>query len=90
MFAKGDVINGDQYGVLVENHAVPVRVDVSNVSGAGDTLVGVLLNELSINPSCLDIDDISRRKNCLDRAQLGAKLSIEDTETISKKLRHLP
>lgn len=90
-FSKGEIIDGHKYGLLIEHHMIPDgEVTASNVTGAGDTFVGVLLNEISSNELALDARHPLIKKQCLQRAQLGAKITIEDTETISSKLKDLP
>lgn len=87
--SKGLLINGLQTGVLFEHYKVPVKdVKIENVTGAGDTFIGVLLNEF-----CSD-DDLfkhhgEQKFKSLNRAQLGSKLTIEDKDTISRKLTKL-
>ncbi|CAH02105.1 pseudouridine-5'-phosphate glycosidase/carbohydrate kinase family protein [Kluyveromyces lactis] len=91
MYCTGEHVGGQQQGVLVEHHAVPAgNTTVTSVTGAGDTLVGILLNEISIDPEFLELKDPARRKHRLDRAQYGARITLEDKETISKNLKELP
>lgn len=90
-YSEGDVVNDITYGVLMEYHGIPDKnVTVKNVTGAGDVFAGVLLNQLTMDNTALEIQIPSLKKKSLDRAQKGAKITIEDNRTISLDLKNLP
>lgn len=89
ILTKGSTLNGSQVGILFEHFEIPEKnVSVINVTGAGDTLVGVLLNELCVHGDIF-IGDGDAKYRSLKRAQLGAKLTVEDESNVSKQLGHL-
>ncbi|KAH3900060.1 uncharacterized protein SCODWIG_01698 [Saccharomycodes ludwigii] len=81
-------------GALIEYYDIPKDnknpIQVKNVTGAGDTFLGVLLNEIVSKSQYMNTDifeDPIQRKDSLMKAQKGAILSIEYEGTISEKLK---
>ncbi|SCU78857.1 LADA_0A08130g1_1 [Lachancea dasiensis] len=86
---KGLSLKGKSVGMMFEHYEVPLKsVCVKNVSGAGDTLLGVLSNEICHQGDIFN-KTASIRRACMDRAQSGARLSVEDYGTVSIKLKEL-
>ncbi|KAM3164037.1 PfkB domain-containing protein [Lachancea thermotolerans] len=87
--AEGLQVNGKKRGVLFEHYEVPEKSVVKNVTGAGDTLLGVLSNEICFKGDIFDAEPLQRYE-CTRRAQLGAKLTVEDCGAVSENLVRLP
>ncbi|ODQ66674.1 hypothetical protein NADFUDRAFT_50584 [Nadsonia fulvescens var. elongata DSM 6958] len=87
-FCRGSAtINGKHTGVLIQ-HFPATTVDtgkVVSVTGAGDTFCGVLLSELSKNPSWL-LDSGKKKLDAVNRAQACAALTIQSNEAVSKAI----
>ncbi|CUS24941.1 LAQU0S22e00606g1_1 [Lachancea quebecensis] len=87
--AEGLQVEGGNRGVLFEHYEVPEKSSVKNVTGAGDTLLGVLSNEICSKGDLFDAEPLLRYE-CTRRAQLGAKLTVEDCGAVSEDLAKLP
>ncbi|CEP60981.1 pseudouridine-5'-phosphate glycosidase family protein LALA0_S02e04082g [Lachancea lanzarotensis] len=87
--AKGLVFGGKQIGMMFEHYNIPETASkVVSVTGAGDTLLGVLCNELCHKGDIFKLSAAARLAS-FKRAQLGAKLTVEDSAAVSEMLKEL-
>ena len=86
----GTVIDekGTKLCATFEHYNIPFKnVNVKNVTGAGDTFLGVLVNEITSAGSDIFQEPLAaKRKTAITKAQHGSKLSIEYEGTISSDL----
>ncbi|SCU92452.1 LAFA_0F10638g1_1 [Lachancea sp. 'fantastica'] len=87
--SKGLSFGGKQIGMMFEHYKIPEAASkVVSVTGAGDTLLGVLCNELCHKGDIFKLPAAVRLAS-FRRAQLGAKLTVEDTTAVSESLKNL-
>ncbi|KAL6946916.1 hypothetical protein ACO0QE_001770 [Hanseniaspora vineae] len=79
---------GTKLCATFEHYNIPFKdVNVKNVTGAGDTFLGVLVNEITSSKNDIFQEPLpDKRKTAIMKAQHGSKLSIEYEGTISSDL----
>ncbi|SCV01695.1 LAME_0G17898g1_1 [Lachancea meyersii CBS 8951] len=86
---KGLNFGGKRIGMMFEHYEVPeLSSNVKSVTGAGDTLLGVLCNELCHKGDVFGLS-ASTRLASFERAQLGAKMTVEEVGSVSRRLKQL-
>lgn len=85
--SSGNTVNGKKMGVVVAYFPVPKKVDVVNVTGAGDTLLGTLSGDLSRANWLTDasVPD-SQMWLLIYRAQQAAGLSVASEDAVPELL----
>ncbi|SCU83568.1 LAMI_0C03708g1_1 [Lachancea mirantina] len=80
---------GGKLGLLFEHYPIPnANITVRNVTAAGDTLAGVILNEINENGDVFSMGSTVRSKS-VRKSQLGAQMSVEFEGGVSPKLKNL-
>ncbi|SCU80700.1 LANO_0B00914g1_1 [Lachancea nothofagi CBS 11611] len=87
--SRGFQIGDKQMGMMFEHYEVPDKtLTVKNVTGAGDTFLGVLSNDICHKGDIFSLNATDRFAS-INRAQLGAKMTVEDYGAVSKCLKQL-
>lgn len=87
--SSGPLIDGIRLGVCVEYFKIPKSIRIKNVTGAGDTLVGVLAQETLRHGTDWLFNSGDRRTKILQRAQLAAGESLQSQESVSINIKNI-